>query len=134
MKSLNELSTQNSALGNKLHAGAFISVHSRANHSSGGVKHCALASMQNYIAVCLLRSFKSTEVRVHTCFFVRIHCAKRVETLMIQDLKLRWGVFPFLCNVMHLRTAQKIFKDTELHYILAYFSTYCIIVQYILLG
>lgn len=80
VKSLNELSTQNSALGNKLHAGAFISVHSWAIRSLGGVKHCALVSTRNYIAVCLLRSFKSTEVQAHACFFVRIHCEKPVGT------------------------------------------------------
>lgn len=56
-------------LGDRLYAGAFISVHSWANHSAGGVKHCAVASARNNIAVCLLRSFKSAEVGAHACMF-----------------------------------------------------------------
>lgn len=115
VKSLNELSTQSSALGNKRHAGAFINVHSQVNRSAGGVKHCALASMQNYIAVCLFASL--IQIRrgagAHVFFFVRKQWWFKTWN---------WGVIFSLSFVM--LCVQELPKTLQGHWTTLYFGLF----------
>lgn len=115
VKSLNELSTQSSALGNKRHAGAFINVHSQVNRSAGGVKHCALASMQNYIAVCLFASL--IQIRRGAGAHVFFLCANNDDSRPETEVLFFSLSFVMLC-------VQELPKTLQGHWTTLYFGLF----------